>query len=96
MTFSPQLTKGFVAEASPPAMVAASPLPAHPDTLLTSVELARALKVNDRLPEVWRASGTGPAYMRAGSRRILYRWGDVLSWLNDRRFISTAEEAGAA
>lgn len=68
----------------------------HPDDLMTSVELARALKVNDRLPEVWRQSGTGPAYMRAGGRRILYRWGDVLTWLNNRRFISTAEETSAA
>jgi hypothetical protein len=90
MTFSPQLDK---TEAFAPAVAAASPLPAHPDTLLTSVELARTLKVNDRLPEVWRATGTGPAYMRAGGRRVLYRWGDVLIWLNDRRFVSTAEEA---
>jgi hypothetical protein len=93
MTFSPQLDK---TEASVHATVTASPLPTHPDTLLTSVELARTLKVNDRLPEVWRASGTGPVYMRAGGRRILYRWGDVLTWLNDRRFTSKAEEASTA
>jgi hypothetical protein len=93
MTLSPQLDK---TEASVPAMSPVSPLPVHPDTLLTSVELARTLKVNDRLPEVWRATGTGPAYMRAGGRRVLYRWADVLAWLNDRRFTSTAEEASAA
>jgi hypothetical protein len=94
MTLSPQLDK---IEGSASAMMAVtSPLPTHPDTLLTSVELARVLKVNDRLPEVWRSSGTGPAYMRAGGRRILYKWGDVLEWLATRRFSSTAEEANAA
>jgi hypothetical protein len=93
MTLSPQLEK---LEASIPSVTTASPLPVHPDTLLTSVELARTLKVNDRLPEVWRATGTGPAYMRAGGRRVLYRWADVLTWLSDRRFISTAQEASTA
>jgi hypothetical protein len=92
MTFSPQLDK---AEAIALA-AAVSTFPVHPDTLLTSVELARALKVNSRLPEVWRATGAGPPYMRAGGRRVLYRWADVLTWLNDRRFTSTAEETSAA
>jgi hypothetical protein len=69
--------------------------PLHQESLLTSVELARALKVNDRLPEVWRQNGTGPPYMRVGGRRILYRWADALAWLNDRRFSSTSQESRA-
>ena len=68
----------------------------HAESLLTSIELARALKVSDRLPEVWRSSGSGPSYMRAGGRRVLYRWADVLGWLESRKFSSTAEESAAA
>jgi hypothetical protein len=68
----------------------------HPDDLLTSVELALSLKVSERAPENWRQHGIGPTYMRAGGRRVLYRWADVLTWLNDRRFTSTAEESSAA
>jgi hypothetical protein len=94
MTLSPQLDRAEV----PADMPATSPLPLplHPDTLLTSVELAGVLKVNRRLPEVWRVSGAGPAYLRAGGRRVLYRWSDVLDWLNNHRFVSTSEEAHAA
>jgi predicted DNA-binding transcriptional regulator AlpA len=68
----------------------------HPDDLLTSRELARSLKVSERAPENWRQHGNGPRYMRAGGRRVLYRWSDVLQWLETRRFSSTAEEANAA
>jgi hypothetical protein len=68
----------------------------HPEDLLTSIELARALKVNDRLPESWRLQGIGPVFIRAGGRRILYRWADVLEYLQGRRFNSTSEENQAA
>jgi predicted DNA-binding transcriptional regulator AlpA len=67
----------------------------HPDELLTSVELARVLKVSDRAPENWRQNGDGPPYIRAGGRRILYRWSDVLEWLDQRRYSSTSEEGAA-
>jgi hypothetical protein len=66
----------------------------HPNDFLTSIELARSLKVSKRAPENWRQHGVGPIYMRAGGRRVLYRWADVLQWLETRRFSSTAEEAG--
>jgi hypothetical protein len=92
MTFSPQLDK---TEVSASVTGAVSSLPVHPDALLTSVELARTLKVNDRLPEVWRQNGSGPPYMRVGGRRVLYRWGDALAWLNNRRFTSTSDEISA-
>ena len=66
--------------------------PRHGDELLTSVELAQVLKVSDRLPETWRLQGTGPKFIRAGGRRVLYRWADVIDYLNRRRFSSTSEE----
>jgi hypothetical protein len=41
----------------------------------------------------WRASGDGPAYVRLGKRRIVYRRADVEAWLARRTFNSLAEEA---
>jgi hypothetical protein len=67
-----------------------------PNDFLTTPELARALKVSDRAPENWRLQGIGPKFIRAGGRRILYRWGDVLEYLDSRRFSSTSEESNAA
>jgi len=80
------------------AALAPVPVPGsyRPDDLLTSLELARALKVSDRAPESWRMRGVGPRFMRAGGRRVLYRWSDVLEYLNSRRYSSTSEEAAAA
>ncbi len=68
----------------------------HFDDLLTSSELAQTLKVSNRLPENWRLQGIGPKFIRAGGRRVLYRWDDVVEYLNSRRFSSTSEEQAAA
>ena len=65
------------------------------DDLLTSSELAGTLKVSERTPENWRLKGTGPPFVRIGGRRILYRWRDVLEYLEGRRFSSTSEEQTA-
>jgi hypothetical protein len=65
------------------------------DDLLTSSELAGALKVSERTPENWRLRGDGPPFIRVGGRRILYRWRDVVSYLNARSFGSTTEEQTA-
>ncbi len=65
------------------------------DSLLTSFELAKALKVAPRTPEAWRTRGHGPRYHRIGGKlgRVVYRWGDVLDYLNSRAFTSTSEES---
>ena len=65
----------------------------YADELLTSVELAHALKVSDRLPETWRLQGIGPKFIRAGGRRVLYRWSDVIQYLTARSYSSTSEES---
>ena len=72
--------------------------PLTPDTLLTSAELAKALKVAPRTPEAWRNRGDGPRYHRIGGKlgRVIYRWGDVLDYLNRRAFNSTSEESALA
>jgi hypothetical protein len=65
----------------------------HPDDLLTSRQLADVLHVSHRTPEVWRANGSGPPYNRPGGKVCLYRWGDVVAWLERSKATSTAEEA---
>lgn len=55
------------------------------DDFLTTDELANALRVSPRTPEGWRSIGDGPPWTRAGGRRVLYRWGDIIKWLEDRR-----------
>jgi hypothetical protein len=73
----------------------AHPTSWHPDDLLTSSELAGSLKISERTPENWRLNGAGPPFIRVGGRRVLYRWRDVLEYLEARRFSSTTEEQTA-
>jgi hypothetical protein len=65
------------------------------EDLLTSQELAEALKISVRTPENWRLKGEGPPFIRVGKRRCLYRWREVLEYLDARRFSSTSEEQAA-
>jgi phage terminase Nu1 subunit (DNA packaging protein) len=55
-----------------------------PDDLLTTAELADALKVNERTVRRWRNERTGPPVLWAGGH-ARYRWRDVLEWLERRR-----------
>jgi DNA-binding transcriptional MerR regulator len=55
-------------------------MPYDDDDLLTSVELAKALRVNERTVRRWRNEGTGPPVLWAGTV-ARYRWGDVVAWL---------------
>jgi excisionase family DNA binding protein len=52
----------------------------EPDDLLTTAELAAALKVNERTIRRWRNEGAGPPVLWAGGH-ARYRWSDVLEWL---------------
>jgi phage terminase Nu1 subunit (DNA packaging protein) len=62
------------------------------DDLLTSAELAEALKVNERTVRRWRNEGTGPPVMWAGGL-ARYRWGDVLAWMRRRQEGEGADES---
>jgi len=64
----------------------------HPDDLLTSSEFAAEIHSSPRTVESWRLRGAGPPFIRIGGRRVLYRWRDVLRYLEGRRFSSTSEE----
>lgn len=62
------------------------------EEFLTTQQLASALHISRRTIEGWRVTADGPPFIRAGSRRVIYRWGSVLDWLASREVISTSEE----
>ena len=62
------------------------------DTHLSSQALAERLNVSQRSLERWRITGEGPAFLRAGGRRVLYRLADVERWEAERVHASRAAE----
>ncbi len=63
---------------------------------LTDWQLCALLHVDARTTMRWRTDGGGPAFIRAGARRVLYRRSDVDTWLAARTFKHRAAEAVAA
>ena len=63
---------------------------------LTDWQLCALLHVDSRTTLRWRTEGGGPAFIRAGARRVLYRRSDVDTWLAARTFKHRAAEAVAA
>ncbi|CTQ56721.1 hypothetical protein LP7551_05282 [Roseibium album] len=57
-----------------------------PDQLLTTEEVAQLTTLSVGYFEIGRSNGNKnlPPYIRVG-RRILYRRGDIMSWLEKRR-----------
>jgi hypothetical protein len=45
--------------------------------------------------EIGRSKGWGPVFVRIGPRRIRYRRGDVVAWLNARTHARTSEYSTA-
>ena len=66
------------------------------DEFLTDAQLCGLLHLDPRTTLRWRADGGGPAFIRAGSRRVLYRRSEVESWLAARTFSHRAAESVAA
>lgn len=65
---------------------------AEPEDLLFSTrELAQMLGVSEQWVEIGRCRGYGPRFVILGPRRIRYRRGDVLAWLDERTHRRTAE-----
>lgn len=62
---------------------------------LTEQELWTRYRVPPRTAQRWRATGEGPAWVRIGARRIMYRLSDVEDWLRARTFQSRAAELAA-
>jgi hypothetical protein len=62
----------------------------HPNSLLLQNQLAKILHKSVRSLERDRVQGSGPKFCKAG-KRVLYRWSDVLKFLEDNSFSSTSE-----
>ena len=62
---------------------------------LTDAETARLLRVSRRTLLRWRRDGGGPAYIRAGARRVLYGRVVVDNWAAARTFAHLAAESVA-
>ena len=65
-----------------------------PDTLLTEGQLAERLGFTRRALQQWRITGAGPRFIRISARAIRYRWGDVLTWLEEHTRTSTSDMGG--
>jgi hypothetical protein len=63
-----------------------------PDEYLTDAQFCQMMSVTPRTTNQWRRNNLGPAYIRVGLRRILYRRGEVNSWLASRTFRHRAAE----
>ena len=62
-----------------------------PEALLTEVQAADLLQVTPRALQKWRATGTGPRYVRISCRCVRYRRRDLIAWTESRLRFSTAE-----
>jgi len=63
-------------------------VPDNADSLLTRAQAAAALRsagypIADKTLATRASRGGGPPYRRFGAR-VLYRWGDALSWAQSR------------
>ena len=65
------------------------------DEFLSDAQLCAMLLVVSRTTARWRVEGNGPAFIRAGGRRVLYRRSDVDIWLARQTFAHRAAEAVA-
>jgi len=57
---------------------------------------ARMLNVSPRTLQRWRNDGSGPAFIRAGLRRVLYDAAEIERWANARTFPHRAAELARA
>jgi hypothetical protein len=53
---------------------------------------ARHLNVSARTLQRWRTEGGGPAFIRAGLRRVLYDATEIERWVSSRTFAHRAAE----
>jgi predicted DNA-binding transcriptional regulator AlpA len=63
---------------------------------LTEDEFAVRYRVGRRTAQRWRKSGEGPAWVRLGPRRVVYRLVDCEAWAASRTFAHRAAELAHA
>jgi len=61
--------------------------------LLTQSEAAEYLRISVRTLERWRVTGSGPAWVKCGKRRVLYQQSILEEWIASRVVHSTSEAA---
>ena len=61
-----------------------------PDDMLTTAEAAKVVGLSPRSLERYRVTGEGPLYYKLG-RRVLYRRGDLVTWMRERVRRSTSD-----
>jgi hypothetical protein len=57
--------------------------------LATPAEVAKALHTTPANLAQMRYRGDGPKFVRAGRRRILYRWVDIDQWITESLHVRT-------
>jgi predicted DNA-binding transcriptional regulator AlpA len=62
------------------------------DVYLTESEFAGRYHLGRRTVQRWRRTGEGPAWVRLGQRRVLYRLSDCETWAAARTFRHRADE----
>jgi hypothetical protein len=105
-TGRPNSSRTPTPEARPRTTTTSSPRPArpsfgdyHPDDVVSRKDAAALIGVSPRTTEDWARDGKGPAFRKFGSgrsARIVYRVGDLLSWLDAQRRSSTTTTTEAA
>jgi len=71
----------------------AATIPAPGDEeYLTQRAVAARFHLSERTLERWRGTGDGPAFVRIGPRRIVYRLADVEAWAAARTYAHRAAE----
>jgi hypothetical protein len=63
----------------------------HPDTSLSTKELAPILGVSTQWLEIARVHGYGPPFQQLSNRKITYIWGPTREWLYSRTRTCTSE-----
>ena len=64
--------------------------PAEAHAYLTTHETARRTRLGKSTLDKWRVKGDGPPFIKVG-KKVLYRVGDLDTWLAGRRVTSTTE-----
>ena len=63
-----------------------------PDALLTEDQAAAFIEFTPRFLQARRHRGGGPSYIRVSPRAVRYRKRDLITWAEERRQTSTADE----
>lgn len=61
------------------------------DQLLTETDAAKLLSISPRTLRNWRVLGGGPEYVKVSGRCVRYCYGDLNTFINQRRLSSTSQ-----